>query len=342
MNVLVIGGAGFIGSNVADYYLAEGHNVLIFDNLSRNGSEVNLGWLKDKYRNLTFVKGDVRTDTDKLNEVVKKQNYIFHFAAQVAVTTSVIDPREDFMINAYGTFNVLEAMRLYNKDAVLFYSSTNKVYGGMEDIEIVERNNRYEYKDFPYGIPENRILDFHSPYGCSKGTADQYVRDYARIYDLKTVVFRQSCIYGYRQFGVEDQGWVAWFTIASLFGKKITIYGDGKQVRDVLFIDDLVRAYDMAAKNENTYGKIYNIGGGPDNKMSLLELISYLERFFNKKIEYLFSDWRPGDQPVFVSDIRKAEKEFGWKPDISVQEGVEKLSKWVQENKELFEQEKMR
>ncbi len=334
--ILIIGGAGFIGSNVANYYLKKGDKVTIFDNLSRNGSKENLKWLKRNYSDLEFVKGDIRKDIRKLNKVVKDKDYIFHFAAQVAVTTSVINPREDFLINALGTFNILEAVRNYNKDAVLFYSSTNKVYGGMEDVEIVEKDNKYMYKDLPYGIPENRFLDFHSPYGCSKGTADQYVRDYARIYNLKTVVFRQSCIYGYRQFGVEDQGWVAWFTIATLFDKKITIYGNGKQVRDILFIEDLVKAYDMAAENENTYGNIYNIGGGPENTMSLLELIAYLEEFFNKKIEYSFADWRPGDQPVFISDIRKAKEEFNWTPEVSVYEGVKKLSEWVNNNRNLF------
>jgi len=208
----------------------------------------------------------------------------------------------------------------------------------MEDIKTVERNNRYEYLHFPNGISETRLLDFHSPYGCSKGCAEQYVHDYSRIYGLRTVVFRQSCIFGYRQFGVEDQGWVAWFTIATLFNKPITIYGDGKQVRDVLFIDDLVRAYELALINiDKTSGKVYNIGGGPTNAMSLLELIDYLENIYSVKIPYVKSDWRPGDQPVFVCDISKAKKDFGWEPQISVKKGVQKLAKWVKDNKALFD-----
>ncbi|MDP2918199.1 MAG: GDP-mannose 4,6-dehydratase, partial [bacterium] len=225
---------------------------------------------------------------------------------------------------------------------ILIFSSTNKVYGGMEDIEIMERNNRHEYKDLPLGIPENRLLDFHSPYGCSKGAADQYVRDYSRIYGLRTVVFRQSCIYGKRQFGIEDQGWVAWFTIAASLDRPITIYGDGKQIRDVLFVDDLIQAFISATKMiDKTVGKIYNIGGGAENTMSLLELIAYLEEMLGKKIAYTFSDWRPGDQPVYVSDIRKAKEEFGWEPTISVKEGVERLADWVSRNKDLFQKLKI-
>lgn len=338
-SVLIIGGAGFIGSNATHHFLNQGDHVTILDNFSRNGTEENLKWLKSKHpQNLTVIRADIRHDRDVLKKAVESADVILHFAAQVAVTTSVMNPREDFEINALGTFNVLEAMRETNSSAVLVYASTNKVYGGMEDIQTEEKNNRYEYKDMPHGIPENRLLDFHSPYGCSKGAADQYVRDYARIYGLKTVVFRQSCIYGYRQFGVEDQGWVAWFTIATLLNKPLTIYGDGKQVRDVLFVDDLVRAYEAAINRiDVTAGQVYNIGGGPTCQMSLLELLAFLEEFFNKKIPRAFADWRPGDQPVFVCDIRKAEKEFGWKPAIGVKDGVQKLAAWVQENPTLFD-----
>ncbi len=261
-----------------------------------------------------------------------------HLAAQVAVTTSVAEPREDFEINALGTFNVLEAVRVNKLKPVLIYASTNKVYGGMTDIRTVERNGRYEYADLPQGIGEERLLDFHSPYGCSKGAADQYVRDYARIYGLRTVVFRQSCIYGYRQFGVEDQGWVAWFTIAAALGKPITIYGDGKQVRDVLFVEDLAGAYDLAVQKINVAsGQVYNIGGGAQQCMSLLELLAMIERFFGKKIERSHSDWRPGDQPVFVCDISKAQRELGWKPKASVEEGVRRLYDWVVANRSLFD-----
>jgi len=338
MNIVVIGGAGFIGCNIADYYLKNRHNVTVFDNFSRKGTLQNLDWLLKRYKeNLTVAQGDVRIDFGRLKSVVGKADIVFHFAAQVAVTTSVVDPREDFEINALGTFNVLEAIRQSGSKPIVLYSSTNKVYGGMEHVKIVERNGEYDYESLPLGVSEAEQLDFHSPYGCSKGTADQYMIDYSRIYGLRTVVFRQSCIYGYRQFGVEDQGWVAHFTISSMFDRPLTIYGDGKQVRDVLFIDDLVRAYDMAIKNINvTAGKAYNIGGGPNKKMSLLNLIGYLEKFFGKKLTYTFSTWRPGDQRVFICDIRKAKNEFGWEPKIGVEEGVRLLAAWVKENKEEF------
>jgi len=338
MNIVVIGGAGFIGCNIADYYLKNRHNVTVFDNFSRKGTLQNLDWLLKRYKeNLTVAQGDVRIDFGRLKSVVGKADIVFHFAAQVAVTTSVLDPREDFEINALGTFNVLEAIRQSGSKPIVLYSSTNKVYGGMEHVKIVERNGEYDYESLPLGVSEAEQLDFHSPYGCSKGTADQYMIDYSRIYGLRTVVFRQSCIYGYRQFGVEDQGWVAHFTISSMFDRPLTIYGDGKQVRDVLFIDDLVRAYDMAIKNINvTAGKAYNIGGGPNKKMSLLNLIGYLEKFFGKKLTYTFSTWRPGDQRVFICDIRKAKNEFGWEPKIGVEEGVRLLAAWVKENKEEF------
>lgn len=339
MNIIVIGGAGFIGCNVADFYLKNKHHVTVFDNFSRKGTLQNLQWLQTKYKdNLTVVQGDIRIDYNKLKATVSNAEVIFHLAAQVAVTTSVVDPREDFEINALGTFNVLEAIRQSGNNPIVIYSSTNKVYGGMEHIKIVERNGEYDYEGLPLGVGENEQLDFHSPYGCSKGTADQYTIDYSRIYGLRSIVFRQSCIYGYRQFGVEDQGWVAHFTISAMFNRPLTIYGDGKQVRDVLFIDDLVRAYDMAIKRiDVTSGKAYNIGGGPTKKMSLLRLIEYLERFFGKKLSYTFSDWRPGDQRVFICDIRKAKNEFGWEPNIGVEEGVQRLAGWVKENKEEFQ-----
>lgn len=339
-NVLIIGGAGFIGINSASHFLKKGYSVVIFDNLSREGSRKNIAWLKKEFnnKNLKFVKGDVRWDTKTLEKLAKNSNLILHLAAQVAVTTSVENPREDFEINALGTFNVLEAVRKAKSKAVLIYSSTNKVYGGLEDLKIIERKTRYEFKNLPNGVSEERVLDFHSPYGCSKGTADQYVRDYARIYNLNTIVFRQSCIYGPHQFGVEDQGWVAWFIIALTLGKKITIYGNGKQVRDLLYIDDLARAYEMAFKNiKKIKGQIYNIGGGAKNSISVWEEFRpILEKLFNKKITARFSDWRPGDQPIYISDIRKAKKDFGWEPRIGKEQGIKKLYEWVLSNKELF------
>jgi len=250
MKILITGGAGFIGSNCASYFAGKGHQITILDNLSRIGSEKNITWLKQNHR-FEFVQKDI-TRHSEVNEVFKENgpyDLILHLAAQVAVTTSVTRPREDFNQNALGTFNILEATRLFSPAATLIYASTNKVYGEMNDHIVIEQDNRYGYLDLPDGINETEQLDFHSPYGCSKGAADQYCRDYSRIYDLNTIIMRQSCVYGYRQFGVEDQGWVAWFCIAAVLEKQITIYGDGKQVRDVLFIDDLISAYEMAYQN---------------------------------------------------------------------------------------------
>ncbi len=339
MKALVIGGAGFIGANLADRLAKKGDEVWVFDNLSRRGTAWNLKWLQKNHKNVKFVKGDVRKYSDLKNLFNRNKDFdaVFHLAAQVAVTTSVTNPREDFDINALGTFNVLEAIRESKSNPAILYSSTNKVYGGMTDIKIIKKNGRYSYKGLPKGISEERILDFHSPYGCSKGTADQYMIDYSRIYGLKTVVFRQSCIYGYRQFGIEDQGWVAWFTIATMLDKNLTIYGDGMQVRDVLFIEDLLDAYELAIKNiDKVKGQAFNVGGGQKNTMSLLELIKFLEKFFGKKIPLKFADWRPGDQPVFVCDITKAGKKLGWKPKTSPEAGVKKLYEWVKDNKDLF------
>lgn len=337
MVVLIIGGAGFIGCNVAEFHANRGDKIVIFDNLSRRGSSLNLSYLLEKYRNIEFVYGDIRNPYDLMPVFQKKHFYcVYHEAAQVAVTTSVRNPREDFEINALGTFNILEAMRTVKSDAILLYASTNKVYGNMEDVEIEERDGRYRYKEIQDGISESRLLDFHSPYGCSKGAAEQYVRDYSRIYNLKTIIFRQSCIYGYRQFGIEDQGWVAWFTIAAAFDNEITIYGDGKQVRDVLFIDDLIKAYSMAIENVGvTNGQIYNIGGG-HFQMSLLKLLNCLEKYIGRKIDVSYSDWRAGDQLIYVSNNAKAKKDFGWEPVVSAKDGVKKLYMWVTENKKLF------
>jgi CDP-paratose 2-epimerase len=338
MKILITGGVGFIGVNSALYFANKGHNVVILDNLSRAGSRKNLEWIQSKSK-VEFFKGDLRKFVDLVDVFNNngKFDLILHLAAQVAVTTSVANPYDDFEINALGTFNLLEATRRYSPNAVLIYSSTNKVYGEMEDLNIVERNGRYTYGDLSEGVDETRNLDFHSPYGCSKGAADQYCRDYCRIYGLKTIVLRQSCIYGYRQFGIEDQGWVAWFCIATALRKPITIYGDGKQIRDVLFIDDLIRSFELAYKNRNkARGQVFNIGGGPDNTMSLHELIDSLEKQTKAKISLSYDDWRPGDQKVFVGNIKKAKKELGWEPTVNPSEGVEKLFKWVVKNKSLF------
>jgi CDP-paratose 2-epimerase len=338
-NYLITGGAGFIGSNYVNRLLERGEHVTIFDNLSRAGAPRNLAWLKDKFGDTAFwtTVGDVR-NAGLIQEAAREADVIVHLAAQVAVTTSVTDPRNDFEINAEGTFNMLEAARLSGRNPIVLYASTNKVYGEMLDVPIAESPTRWHYADLPDGCPETQPLDFHSPYGCSKGTGDQYVRDYARIYGLKTVVFRQSCIYGPRQFGVEDQGWVAWMTIAALTGKQITIYGDGKQIRDILYVEDLLNGYDAAVERIDTgKGKVYNLGGGPENTMSIwTEFGPMLEGLLGKRIPVAQGDWRPGDQKVFVADIRKAGQELGWSPRIGVKEGGTRLFDWVKENKGLF------
>jgi CDP-paratose 2-epimerase len=340
MKVFITGGAGFIGSNVAKYYLDKGALVSIFDNFSRSGSKKNVLWLKNLYPNLIVYNGQLKDiqNEKKLPHILGSADLVVHLAAQVAVTTSVEDPIDDFEINAGGTLRLLEILRQIQSKAKIIYSSTNKVYGGMEEVRIKELKTRYAYADFPYGISEVQPLDFHSPYGCSKGAADQYVHDYARIYGLDTVVFRQSCIYGPRQFGKEDQGWVAWFIIATLMGKPLTVYGDGKQIRDLLYIDDLVKAYDMAyQQGAKSKGQIYNIGGGTENTMSVwYDFGPILNSLFGRNISVTFKNWRPGDQKVYVSDIRKARKELGWQPEVSVKEGIKKLYSWVRENKSLF------
>ena len=281
--------------------------------------------------------GDVR-DADLLTDSSRLADVIVHLAAQVAVTTSVTDPRVDFEVNAQGTFNMLEAARLNERKPVFLYASTNKVYGGMEDVKVQEDVTRWQYADLPLGCPETQPLDFHSPYGCSKGTGDQYVRDYARIYDLPTIVLRQSCIYGPRQFGVEDQGWVAWMIIAAVTGRPLTIYGDGKQIRDILYVEDLLNAYDAAIDRIGTVkGQVYNLGGGPANTMSIWsEFGPLLEKLLGRPIRVQRSDWRPGDQKVFVADIRKAHRDLGWEPKVGVERGVGSLFEWVRDNKNLF------
>lgn len=340
MKILITGGAGFIGCNLADACISAGERVTVLDNLSRRGSAANLQWLRDRHgeQGFDFVRADIR-DAAAMVEAMRGYEAVYHLAAQTAVTTSVTDPRTDFEINALGTFNVLEGVRRSAPEAVIIYSSTNKVYGGMEDAPATELATRYILPDYPHGVGEDRPLDFHSPYGCSKGAADQYVRDYSRIYDLRSVVFRQSCIYGQRQMGVEDQGWVAWFVIAAVTGKTITIYGNGKQVRDLLHVDDLVRAFRMATqKIDITRGQVYNLGGGPENTLSVwAEFGPLLTELVGREIvPASFSDWRPGDQPVFIADVSKAGREWGWQPQVSVREGISRLVGWVRENRELF------
>jgi CDP-paratose 2-epimerase len=338
MRVLITGGAGFIGANVADHHLARGDDVVIFDNLSRPGTTGNLDWLRRRHGDrITAVSGDIRDYGAVWAALWPTADRVYHLAAQVAVTTSVKDPRNDFEVNALGTFNVLEAVRQFAPEAVVVYASTNKVYGRMDDVAVVEGTTRYRYRDHRLGISEDRPLDFHSPYGCSKGCGDQYVRDYARIYGLKTVVMRQSCIYGTRQFGIEDQGWLAHFCIAACHGRPITIYGNGKQVRDVLWIDDLVAAYDAAAESiDVASGQVYNIGGGPANTVSAwAEFGVLLEQLAGEPIDVRYAEWRPGDQPVYVSNIGKAQRELGWWPQVSLHEGLARLWEWVSSEIEL-------
>jgi len=340
MRILITGGAGFIGCHLASACVKTGHDVTLLDNLSRRGSAANLAWLRGLYGSdgFNFVQGDIR-DYDAILAASSGQEAVYHLAAQTAVTTSVADPRADFEINALGTMNVLEAARRAGSDPVFIYSSTNKVYGGMEDAQVVEEDTRYVLPDYPAGVSEARPLDFHSPYGCSKGAADQYVHDYARIYGLRSVVFRQSCIYGERQMGVEDQGWVAWFVIAAVTGKPITIYGNGKQARDLLHVDDLVRAFQMANEQiDHTAGQVYNLGGGLPNTLSVwAEFEPLLNGLLRRPaIPVRYADWRPGDQPVFVSDVSKAKRQFGWSPQVSISEGVARLVGWVKANRELF------
>ena len=335
--VLVTGGAGFIGVNTSLHFARKGWNVVVVDNLSRRGTSDNLTWLKAQAQ-VTHELCDVR-DAEAIAGVINRHQpeLLIHLAGQVAVTTSVMNPRDDFEINALGTFNVLEGVRLYSPETFVINASTNKVYGKLAHLGVLERNGRYEYADHPDGVAETEQLDFYSPYGCSKGVADQYTIDYTRIYGLKTVTFRQSCIYGMRQLGIEDQGWVAWFAIAATLGKQLTIYGDGKQVRDVLDVRDLVRAYEMAyATRDKVAGRAFNIGGGSENTMSLLELLSQLERVTERRVEFRCAEQRPGDQPVFVCDISAAKRSFGWTPEIGVESGVADLIEWVRTNQELF------
>jgi CDP-paratose 2-epimerase len=347
VKVLVTGGAGFVGSHVAEYYANRGSEVIVFDNLSRVeilGKSVgdplyNWNYLKTNYRKVKLVKGDVRS-FEEVKAASKDADAIVHTAAQVAVTTSLTDPRTDFEINSLGTFNVLEALRL--NDATLVFCSTNKVYGeNVNKISVNEEKKRYCFADEKYrnGIPETFPVDLcgHSPYGCSKFAGDIYVQDYAHTYGLKTGVFRMSCIYGERQFGVEDQGWLSWFVIATLTDRPITIYGDGKQVRDILYVGDLVEAFDRFL-NSDLKHEVFNMGGGPENTLSLLELLGMLRELTGRNPRLTFADWRPADQKVYVSDISKAKKLLKWEPKVNPRSGVQKLVEWASMNSTVFTQ----
>lgn len=334
---LITGGAGFVGANLAHRLLSSGQRVTLLDNLSRPGVERNVQWLRDAHGDrLDVVVADIR-DAAAVRHAVAGSQRIFHFAAQVAVTTSLLDPQEDFAVNAQGTLNVLEAARAQAQLPSVVFTSTNKVYGGLDDVALRLADGRYAPEDAELaasGISEARTLDFHSPYGCSKGTADQYVRDYARSFGLRTVVFRMSCIYGQRQFGTEDQGWVAHFLLRALDGAPITLFGDGRQVRDVLFIDDLVDAFLLADKHiDELAGQAFNIGGGPGNVISLLDLLDRIEALEGERPEVHHEDWRVGDQRYYVSDSRRFQAATGWRPQVAAAHGIERLHRWLRESR---------
>ena len=335
MTVLVTGGAGFIGSNVVQRLLREGERVRVLDDLSRRGVERNVEWLRAHHGSrLELVVADVR-DARAVKEAMRGVDHVFHFAAQGAVTTSLDDPRADFAVNGLGTLNVLEAARAMHRPPSLLYTSTNKVYGALEDVELESIDARHQPTDLQYltfGIGEDRPLEFHSPYGCSKGTADQYVLDYARTYGLATCVFRMSCIYGPRQFGNEDQGWLAHFLIRALRGEPITIYGDGRQVRDALFVEDLVDAMIRARERaEALAGRAFNVGGGPDRTLSLVELVDRIEVLSGVRPPLVFEPWRLADQRWYVSDPRALGHAVGWAPKVDVEHGVARLYEWLRE-----------
>jgi CDP-paratose 2-epimerase len=338
-SVLILGGAGFIGSNVASWILRHSSaNVHVFDNLSRPGVRHNLEWLQEisgTSGQLQITVGDIR-DASHVERVARYATEIYQFAAQVAVTTSVSDPRHDFEVNLAGTFNVLEAARKSGNNPFVLFTSTNKVYGDFGTADLYVDGPRYRSRN-AHGTSEEQPLDFHSPYGCSKGAADQYVRDYARIYGLRTVVLRMSCIAGARQFGNEDQGWVAHFLYSALRGTPITIYGNGKQVRDVLCVDDLVRAMDAARQlPPSAEGRIYNIGGGPENAVSLLELMKMVEQMTGRTFQVNHDEPRPGDQLYYVTNYSKFERDSGWKPEISPQGTLQRIYEFWKKNRDLF------
>lgn len=337
MKFLIFGGCGFLGSNLASEVMKQGHNLVIYDNLSRLGSENNKLWL-ESLGQFQMFKNDVK-DADKVISVIKelKPDVIFHTAGQVAMTTSLENPRADFETNALGTFNVLEAVRLYSPKTAILFSSTNKVYGDLEDYTYKETSTRYICDEFSQGFPESTPLDFRTPYGCSKGAADQYMKDYSLCYGLKTVVFRHSSIFGGRQFSTKDQGWIGWFVKQAIDTKQgilkspFTISGNGKQVRDVLFASDIISCYFDALKHiDKTAGQTFNIGGGYENSLSLLELFNLCDELLGIKMQYEELPPRQSDQKVFIADISKAEKLFGWKPKTDKVAGIKQMLEWVE------------
>jgi CDP-paratose 2-epimerase len=346
MKILITGGAGLVGSHCAEFFAQDNPNnrVTVLDNLMRSeifgydkaSVEFNWNYLK-RFKNIERIKGDVRNDKDVTRAIGRGVDVVIHTAGQPGVPSSVRMPKVDFSINAFGTLNVLEAARKKSKDTVVIYCSTNKVYGeNVDKIPLIEQKKRYTYKGMT-GVSEKMLTDLtgHTPYGVSKLVGDLYVQEYSHIYKMKTAVFRMSCTYGTRQFGFEDQGWVAWFIIAALFKKTITIYGNGKQVRDMLYVDDLVDAFNRFINSDLKRG-LFNIGGGPDNTVSLLEFLDELKSLTAKKLKVNFSDWRPSDQKVYISDTSKLEKNLNWKTKVSVKEGIKRLLEWVKDNASYF------
>lgn len=344
MRILITGGAGLVGSHCAEYFAKKDNQVTILDNLMRSNLfgydkksvEYNWNYLA-KYKNIKRIKGDVRNKKDVLEAIGGGVDAVIHTAGQPGVPLSIRIPKEDFDINAFGTLNVLECLRQKCPTACFIYTSTNKVYGeNVDKIPLAEKQTRYIYKGIK-GVSEKMPTDLtgHTPYGVSKLVGDLYTQEYAHIYGMRTAVFRMSCIYGIRQFGFEDQGWVAWFVIANLFNKPITIYGDGRQVRDLLYVADLVKAFEKFI-NGNFQHEIFNIGGGPENTTSLLEFIMEIEKITGKKTKLNFSDWRPSDQKVYISDINKVKEKLSWQPKVTVSEGIRKLIKWIKENENYF------
>lgn len=335
MKYMITGGCGFLGSNIASQVLQQKDKLLIYDNLSRVGGEENLNWLKT-FGEFEFIKANTN-DFETLSNIIKKYqpDVIYHLAGQVAMTTSIANPRLDFETNVLGSFNVLESVRQFSPNTTVVYSSTNKVYGDFEYLHYEETASRYICNEFPNGFDENVHLDFHSPYGCSKGSADQYMLDWARIFGLKTVVFRHSSMYGARQFGTYDQGWISWFcqkAVETKYDKEssFTISGNGKQVRDVLHAEDMIKLYLSVPKHiDKAKGQVFNIGGGMSNSLSLLELFTFLEKELNVKLNYKQLPPRESDQKIFVADITKASTIFNWKPTVSKEEGIRKMLEWV-------------
>lgn len=338
MKYLITGGCGFLGSNIASEILKQGEELIIFDSLYRFGSYQNLEWLKTQGK-FEFVHGDIR-NTNDVERTIKthKPDVIYHLAGQVAMTTSISDPRMDFEVNVGGSFNLLNAVRLYSPESTIIYSSTNKVYGDLEQFTYKETATRYKCIEKPSGFDESVNLDFHSPYGTSKGSADQYMLDFARIYGLKTVVFRHSSMFGGRQFATYDQGWIGWFTQQAINIKNgtqkepFTISGNGKQVRDIAHAEDMVALYLKASKKiETIKGQAFNVGGGIDNSSSLLELFSFLEKELDVNMDYAELPVRESDQKIFVADLTKAKELIGWEPKVSKEDGIRKMIKWIEE-----------